>query len=73
MGWGNNVPPPSKPNHPCPPNNPHCQGVEPPSVSIDIPEFKECYIVLIIIFGCYVIWKRLKQIREQKCQKLIKK
>jgi hypothetical protein len=36
MGWGNNNPPPPKPNHPCPPNNPHCGDYIAPGVPIDM-------------------------------------
>lgn len=32
MGWGNSGT--RNPNAPCPPNNPHCQGIEPPGADI---------------------------------------
>lgn len=43
------------PGVPCPPHNPHCQGLEPVAASIDIPIFIIFAIVVISIYAYFVI------------------
>lgn len=50
MGWGNNNP--RNPNAPCPPNNPHCQGL-PEAVSIQSDVLT---IILVLAILVYVLW-----------------
>lgn len=52
MGWGNNNPKP--PKHPCPPNNPHCQGLEP--VDADITSWM-LGITIVLLISSFVFFK----------------